>query len=170
MHGGPNNSGIVSLSTGPLARPFSCLLAPLTRLFVPDCSLRLRPPLRSLVRSLAHSLVRGKVNYQMVILSVFFFIFDHSAPMVSLDSCLAGLRPPSQFSSWTFGRYPSTFFSPGIFSWWGIIFGYCMVEWTNLPSSILFSIGFYRSMDFTQIFLFFLFLFGSQGSRESPVG
>ena len=110
MHGGPNNSGIVSLSTGPLARPFSCLLAPLTRLFVPDCSLRLRPPLRSLVRSLAHSLVRGKVNYQMVILSGFFFHFDHSAPMVSLDSCLAGLRPPSQFSSWTFGRYPSTFF------------------------------------------------------------
>ena len=59
-------------STGPLARPFARSLAPLTSL---------RPPLRSLVRSLAqsaHSLARGKVNYQMAILSVFFSIFDHS--------------------------------------------------------------------------------------------
>ena len=51
-------------STGPLARPFTRLLAPLTRLLDPDCSLRSRPPLRSLVRSLAHfthSLARGKV-------------------------------------------------------------------------------------------------------------
>jgi len=41
-------------------------LAPLTRSLAPDCSLRSRPPLRSLVRSLAHfahSLARGKVNY-----------------------------------------------------------------------------------------------------------
>ena len=41
-------------------------LAPLTRLLAPDCLLRSRPPLRSLVRSLAHfthSLARGKVNY-----------------------------------------------------------------------------------------------------------
>ena len=41
-------------------------LAPLTRSLTPDCSLRSRPPLRSLVRSLAHfahSLARGKVNY-----------------------------------------------------------------------------------------------------------
>ena len=41
-------------STGPLARPFARSLAPLTRSLAPDCSLRSRPPLRSLVRSLAH--------------------------------------------------------------------------------------------------------------------
>ena len=41
-------------STGPLARPFARSLAPLTGLLAPDCSLRSRPPLRSLVRSLAH--------------------------------------------------------------------------------------------------------------------
>ena len=54
------------VSTGPLARPFARLLAPLTRLLAPDCSLRSRPPLRSLVRSLAHfahTLARGKVNF-----------------------------------------------------------------------------------------------------------
>ena len=59
MYGGPNDSGIDSLSTGPLARLF-------VRSLAPDCSLRLRPPLRSLVRSLAHfahSLARGKEVY-----------------------------------------------------------------------------------------------------------
>ena len=53
------------VSTGPLACPFVRSLAPLTRLLAPDCSLRSRHPLRSLVRSLAHfahSLARGKVN------------------------------------------------------------------------------------------------------------
>ena len=38
----------------------------LTRSLAPDCLLRSRPPLRSLIRSLAHfahSLARGKVNY-----------------------------------------------------------------------------------------------------------
>ena len=44
------------VSTGPLARPFARSLAPLTRSLAPDCSLRSRPPLRSLVRSLARSL------------------------------------------------------------------------------------------------------------------
>ena len=43
------------VSTGPLARS----LAPLTRSLAPDCSLRSRPPLRSI----AHSLARGKVNF-----------------------------------------------------------------------------------------------------------
>ena len=50
------------VSTGPLARPFARSLAPLTRSLAPDCSLRSRPPLRSLVRLLAHfahSLARG---------------------------------------------------------------------------------------------------------------
>ena len=54
------------VSTGPLARPFTCSLTPLTRSLASDCSLRSRPPLRSLVRSLAHfahSLARGKVNF-----------------------------------------------------------------------------------------------------------
>ena len=69
-------------SAGPLARPFAHSLAPLTRSLAPDYLLRSRPPLRSLVRSLAHfahSLARGTVNDWMAILSVFFSIFDHSA-------------------------------------------------------------------------------------------
>ena len=41
-------------STGPLARPLAHSLAPLTHLLALDCSLRPRPPLRSLVRSLSH--------------------------------------------------------------------------------------------------------------------
>ena len=41
------------VSTGPLARLFAHSLAPLTCSLAPDCSLRSRPPLRSLVRSLA---------------------------------------------------------------------------------------------------------------------
>ena len=69
------------VSTRPLARPFARSLAPLTRSLAPDCSLRSRPPLRSLVRSLAHfahSLAHGTVNDWMAIFSVFFAIFDHS--------------------------------------------------------------------------------------------
>ena len=53
------------ISTGPLPRPFARLLAPLTRSLDPDCSLLSRPPLRSLVYSLArfaHPHARGKVN------------------------------------------------------------------------------------------------------------
>ena len=45
------------VNTGPLAFPFARSLAPLTRLFASGCSLRSRPPLRSLVRALAPSLV-----------------------------------------------------------------------------------------------------------------
>ena len=54
------------VSTGPLARPFAHSLAPLTCLLTPDCLLRSRLPLHSLVFSLAHfahSLARGKVNF-----------------------------------------------------------------------------------------------------------
>ena len=43
------------VSTGPLARPFARSLAPLTRSLALDCSLCLRPPLRSLIRSLPRS-------------------------------------------------------------------------------------------------------------------
>ena len=74
----------------PLAPLFACSLISLTRSLAPDCSLRSRPPLRSLVRSLAHfahslahfahSLARGTVIYKMAILSVFFPILDHSQP------------------------------------------------------------------------------------------
>ena len=53
-HGGPNDSEIDALSTGPLARLFVRSLAPHTRSLAPDCSLRSRPPLLLLVRSLAH--------------------------------------------------------------------------------------------------------------------
>ena len=63
-------------STWPLARPFARSLAPLTRSLAPDSTLRSRPPLRSLVRSLghfAHSLARGTVNDWMAIFSVSFF-------------------------------------------------------------------------------------------------
>ena len=52
-------------STGPLARPFARSLTPLTHSLAPDCSLRSRPLLRSLVCSLAHfahSLARGTMN------------------------------------------------------------------------------------------------------------
>ena len=48
------------VSTGPLARPFARSLAPLTRSLAPNCSLRSRPPLRSLVRSLTRSLARSR--------------------------------------------------------------------------------------------------------------
>ena len=54
------------VSTGPLALPFARLLTLLTRSLAPDRVLRLRPPLRSLVCSLAHfahSLACGKVNF-----------------------------------------------------------------------------------------------------------
>ena len=53
------------VSTGPLTRLFARLLAPLTRLLAPPCSLCSRAPLRSLVCSLvhfAHSLTCRKVN------------------------------------------------------------------------------------------------------------
>ena len=68
----------IDCSTGPLARPFARLLTPLTRSLAPDCLLRSRPPLRSLVRSLAlfaHSLARGNVNDWMAIFLCFFFHF-----------------------------------------------------------------------------------------------
>ena len=52
-------------SAGPLACPFAPLLAPLICLLALDCSLRSRPLLHSLVRSLAHfahSRAHGKMN------------------------------------------------------------------------------------------------------------
>ena len=76
-------------STGPLARPFARSLAPLTRSLALDCWLRSRPPLCSLVRSLAHFahfLARGTVNDCMAILSVFFSIFDHSVRLIFLPA------------------------------------------------------------------------------------
>ena len=77
-----------NIDTWPLARLFPHSLAPLTHSLAPDCSLRSRPPLRSLVRSLAHfahSLARGTVNGWMAILSVFFPVFDHSASCFRRD-------------------------------------------------------------------------------------
>ena len=77
------------LSTGPLASPFARSLAPLTRSLAPDCSLRSRPPLRSLIRSLshfAHSLACGTMNDWMAILSVFFSIFNHSVVIKAMVS------------------------------------------------------------------------------------
>ena len=63
-------------STGPLAHPFARSLASLTPSLAPHYSLRSRPPLRSLVRSLAHfahSLARGKVNFRWLFCLCFFF-------------------------------------------------------------------------------------------------
>ena len=71
-------------NTGPLARPFDGSLASFTRSLAPDCSLRSRTPLRSLVRSLArslayfaHSLARGTVIGWLFIV-YFFSIPAHS--------------------------------------------------------------------------------------------
>ena len=75
-------------------RSFARSLAPLTCSLAPDCSLRSRPPLRSLICSLAHFahfLACGTVNGWMAILSVFFSIFDHSA----LLSCIPSTLSPS---------------------------------------------------------------------------
>ena len=82
-------------STEPLARPFARSLAPLTRPLAPDCSLRSRPPLRSLVRSLAHfahSLAHGKVNYRMSILCFLFVFFSFSTIVIwfSYLDCACG--------------------------------------------------------------------------------
>ena len=63
-------------STGPLARPFANSLVSLTRSLTPDCSLRSRPPLRSLVRSLTlltPSLVGQWINRWLFILCFFLF-------------------------------------------------------------------------------------------------
>ena len=70
------------ISTGPLARPFARSLAPLTRLLASDCSLCSRPPLSSLVRSLAHfalSLARWKVNFWCLKMTWFCPIVDFRA-------------------------------------------------------------------------------------------
>ena len=69
-------------STGPLAHPFACSVAPLTRSLAPHYSLCFRAPLHSLVCSLAqfsHTLASGKEIDWMAILSVFLSILDHSA-------------------------------------------------------------------------------------------
>ena len=80
-------------STGPLARPFARSLAPLTRSLAPDCSLRSRPPLRSLVRSLAHfahSLASGTVNFSCLKMTWF-------CPIVHLlDRSITQLNPESR--------------------------------------------------------------------------
>ena len=63
------------------ARLFARSLATLTHSLTPHYSLRSRPPLRSLVRSLAHfahPLARGTSNDLMAILSVFFSILAHT--------------------------------------------------------------------------------------------
>ena len=71
-------------STGPLARPFARSLAPLTRSLAPHYSLRLRAPLRSLGRTLAHfahSLARGQVNFLMIQKDL---VLSHSAGLVGV--------------------------------------------------------------------------------------
>ena len=74
-------------STCPLAR----LLAPLTVLLSPPCSLRSRAPLYSLACSLthlAHSRARGTVNGSMAFFCVF-SILDHSASKRA-NGCASG--------------------------------------------------------------------------------
>ena len=86
-------------SSGPLARPFARSLALLTRSLAPDCSLRSRPPLHSLARSLTHfanSLARGTVNDKMAIYSLFFsfwpIVHNHSTHCGESESreCVKG--------------------------------------------------------------------------------
>ena len=69
-----------TIQTAVLSHSLVRLLAPLTLSLAPNCSLRSRPPLCSLVRSpahVAHSLVRGKVNFLM---SQNDLVLSHSAP------------------------------------------------------------------------------------------
>ena len=78
------------VSTGPLARRFTHSLAPLTHPLAPDCWLRSRTLLRSLVRSfthLAHSLARGRMNYWCLKMTWFCPIVPRSA---------TGNREPNQ--------------------------------------------------------------------------
>ena len=63
------------VNAGPLARPFACLLVPLTCSLILPCLLCSHAPLCSLVCSLAHftySLARGTVNDWVNIYCVFF--------------------------------------------------------------------------------------------------
>ena len=72
----------LDMDNWPLALLFARSLALPTHSLAPHCSLCSRPLLRLLVRLLAHfahSLARGKVNYQMAILSVFLSIPEYSA-------------------------------------------------------------------------------------------
>ena len=67
-------------STRPPARPFACLLAPLTRSLALDCSLRSRPPLRSLT-SLARSLRSHPHSWDSDLLDGYFVcVFFHFRP------------------------------------------------------------------------------------------
>ena len=93
------------VSTGPLARPFACLLVPLTRSLAPDCSLRSRPPLRSFICSLAHfahSFARGTVNDWVAILSLFFFLFS---TIVDEQSYWATFRSSTRLVSERFSAF-----------------------------------------------------------------
>ena len=55
-HGGYHDYEIDAQSTGSFAPPFACLLAPLTYLLAPHCTLQSHALLSSFVRSLAQSL------------------------------------------------------------------------------------------------------------------
>ena len=84
------------VSTGPLARPFARLVAPLTRSLTPHYSLRSRAPLRSLPRSLAHfahSLARGTVIECMAIFLCFFF---YSGPQCTGITTCDSLSLPAE--------------------------------------------------------------------------
>ena len=56
LHCGQKLYEIDAWSTGPFTRPLAHSLAPLTHSLALHCSLRSRAPLRSVVRSLAHTL------------------------------------------------------------------------------------------------------------------
>ena len=111
--------------TGPLARPFACSLAPLTRSFALDCSLRSRPPLRSLVCLLAHfthSLTRVKVNFCCLKMTWF-------CPIVHCNAIVAFslIRNPMNL-----GRVG---WSPSVFSFenWGC---YSIIYWSRCCDQI----------------------------------
>ena len=70
---------IDALSIGPFAPPFACLLAPLTHSLAPHCSLRSRAPLRSFVRSLAHSLTPALMG------KWFFFLHNERVDFISFE-------------------------------------------------------------------------------------
>ena len=80
----------LDVGSRPLARPFACLLAPLTQLLIPHCSIRSRIPLCSFVPSFAcsptQSRAREKVDDKML---RYHAVLNHSGLFLCVRCVLA---------------------------------------------------------------------------------